>query len=356
MGAEGLSEHLCSCTTATPRRLCRPGDWVRSGRVPCLRLQRMGPTRGGDRGTCRKCSGATLHSGSPGKRDANGGNVWFIIRGFVIGLQGCISQCSCIKKCLKLQPSCDVLLNGRDGKHLISIQCNRFRLKCGVANPFSMCKPSRDGVWCLSDVLLPILPALQGRLTLWIFFSSPAWQAVLFVTHHWQANTYEKHWPFYQKYGGQSFPEDHLKKAVAEIEEMCNILRHEGVTVQRPEPIDWSLEYKTPDFESPGHYWLLTIFLTLYYLYLVAVLLDTVQWHDIIITLIRCLYRCWPTTNAVVPILWPRAACRHVLRHAQGHPHGRGQWNYRGSHGLEGPLLWIPGLQASDQGVLQERC
>ncbi|KAF3832856.1 hypothetical protein F7725_026521 [Dissostichus mawsoni] len=66
-----------------------------------------------------------------------------------------------------------------------------------------------------------------------------------------KANTYEKHWPFYMKHGGQSFPEDHLKKAVAEIEEMCNILRHEGVNVRRPEPMDWSMEYKTPDFESP---------------------------------------------------------------------------------------------------------
>ncbi|RXM92978.1 Glycine amidinotransferase, mitochondrial [Acipenser ruthenus] len=44
-----------------------------------------------------------------------------------------------------------------------------------------------------------------------------------------KANTYEKHWPFYQKYGGQLFPEEHLKKAVREIEEMCNILRLEGV-------------------------------------------------------------------------------------------------------------------------------
>ena len=43
-----------------------------------------------------------------------------------------------------------------------------------------------------------------------------------------------------------------MKKAVAEIEEMCNILRHEGVNVRRPEPIDWSLEYKTPDFTSSG--------------------------------------------------------------------------------------------------------
>lgn len=67
-----------------------------------------------------------------------------------------------------------------------------------------------------------------------------------------QANTYDKYWTFYQQHGGKPFPADHLKKAVAEIEEMCNILRHEGVTVRRPEPIDWSLVYKTPDFTSSG--------------------------------------------------------------------------------------------------------
>ncbi|XP_073656997.1 glycine amidinotransferase, mitochondrial isoform X5 [Tursiops truncatus] len=68
------------------------------------------------------------------------------------------------------------------------------------------------------------------------------------------ANTYEKYWTFYQKYGGHHFPKDHLKKAVAEIEEMCNILKMEGVTVRRPDTIDWSLKYKTPDFESTGLY------------------------------------------------------------------------------------------------------
>ncbi|XP_016391367.1 glycine amidinotransferase, mitochondrial-like [Sinocyclocheilus rhinocerous] len=67
-----------------------------------------------------------------------------------------------------------------------------------------------------------------------------------------KANTYEKYWPFYQQFGGQTFPKDHVKKAVSEIEEMCNILQHEGVTVRRPEPIDWSVEYKTPDFTSTG--------------------------------------------------------------------------------------------------------
>ncbi|XP_020369298.2 glycine amidinotransferase, mitochondrial [Rhincodon typus] len=69
-----------------------------------------------------------------------------------------------------------------------------------------------------------------------------------------KANTYETNWPFYQKYGGHSFPKEHVKKAVAEIDEMCNVLLGEGVIVKRPELIDWSEHYKTPDFESTGMY------------------------------------------------------------------------------------------------------
>ena len=55
-----------------------------------------------------------------------------------------------------------------------------------------------------------------------------------------KSNTYEKYWDFYKKYGGTHFPEDHVKKAVVEIEELCNILQHEGVIVRRPDTIDHS--------------------------------------------------------------------------------------------------------------------
>lgn len=75
---------------------------------------------------------------------------------------------------------------------------------------------------------------------------------IVFLPVTLQANTYEKHWPFYEKYGGQSFPPGHLRKAAAEIEEFCNVLRGEGVKVRRPDPIDHSLPYKTPDFQSAG--------------------------------------------------------------------------------------------------------
>lgn len=53
-----------------------------------------------------------------------------------------------------------------------------------------------------------------------------------------KANTYEKHWNFYEKYGGQMFPKEHIKKAVEEVETFCGILRQEGVIVRRPDIID----------------------------------------------------------------------------------------------------------------------
>ena len=53
---------------------------------------------------------------------------------------------------------------------------------------------------------------------------------------------------------GQSFPKAHLKKAIAEMDEVCNILEHEGVKVRRPDIIDHSQSFQTPDFESTGKF------------------------------------------------------------------------------------------------------
>ena len=56
-----------------------------------------------------------------------------------------------------------------------------------------------------------------------------------------KATTSAQSWDFYTRNSGKLFPEEHLKKAVEEIEELCNILKHEGVVVRRPEKIDHSL-------------------------------------------------------------------------------------------------------------------
>ena len=67
-----------------------------------------------------------------------------------------------------------------------------------------------------------------------------------------KANTYEKHWPFYERFGGCPFPPEHIKKSIEEIEGLCKILEMEGVKVRRPEPVSFDGDYKTPDFHSPS--------------------------------------------------------------------------------------------------------
>nr|XP_039249159.1 glycine amidinotransferase, mitochondrial-like isoform X2 [Styela clava] len=67
-----------------------------------------------------------------------------------------------------------------------------------------------------------------------------------------KANTNHRHWEWYEKNGGKSFPQEHITRAIAQVEEFCNILRHEGIVVRRPDILDWSKEYETPDFKTNG--------------------------------------------------------------------------------------------------------
>lgn len=67
-----------------------------------------------------------------------------------------------------------------------------------------------------------------------------------------QACTAESHWPFFERLGGQGFPQEHMARAVGEVETLCEVLQGEGVTVQRPDHIDFTQVYRTPDFTSPG--------------------------------------------------------------------------------------------------------
>ena len=72
------------------------------------------------------------------------------------------------------------------------------------------------------------------------------------LTSEVQAVISEEMWPFYKKFGGHSFPKEHVIKAAAELEELCRVLEGEGVTVRQPEVVDFSDWYKTPDFEVPS--------------------------------------------------------------------------------------------------------
>ena len=64
----------------------------------------------------------------------------------------------------------------------------------------------------------------------------------------------QKWWDSFEKNGGKPFPNKVAEKAEEQLDELSRILEHEGVTVRRPDPIDCSQVYKTPDFFSHGTY------------------------------------------------------------------------------------------------------
>jgi glycine amidinotransferase len=57
---------------------------------------------------------------------------------------------------------------------------------------------------------------------------------------------------FYRDNGGKPFPPEQVAAAERELDEFVHILRGEGVTVRRPDPIDFTRPYATPDWTSPG--------------------------------------------------------------------------------------------------------
>jgi len=62
----------------------------------------------------------------------------------------------------------------------------------------------------------------------------------------------EKYWDFYKQNGGKPFPEEQVKAGKKDLEEFVHILESEGVTVKRPNPIDFSKPYSTPDWTCKG--------------------------------------------------------------------------------------------------------
>lgn len=59
---------------------------------------------------------------------------------------------------------------------------------------------------------------------------------------------------FFEKYGGQPFPEDMIEKANEELDNLSKVLEDLGVVVQRPEAIDFEKVTVTPWWESQGLY------------------------------------------------------------------------------------------------------
>lgn len=74
----------------------------------------------------------------------------------------------------------------------------------------------------------------------------PAWHPTLPVTMP------RSQWPFFRAEGGRPFPKERVELARRELEELVHILEAEGVTVRRPDPVDFSQAYSTPQWSSPG--------------------------------------------------------------------------------------------------------
>jgi len=74
----------------------------------------------------------------------------------------------------------------------------------------------------------------------------PAWHPTLPVTMP------RSQWPFFQAQGGRPFPKEQVDAARQELDELAHILEAEGVTVRRPERVDFAQPYSTPEWSSPG--------------------------------------------------------------------------------------------------------
>ena len=78
----------------------------------------------------------------------------------------------------------------------------------------------------------------------------PPWDVIM------EAVVHEKElWEFYQKFGGNPWPQELIEAAQKDLDEYIHILEAEGITVRRPTPYDFSKPYSTPDFsiKSSSH-------------------------------------------------------------------------------------------------------
>ncbi len=76
----------------------------------------------------------------------------------------------------------------------------------------------------------------------------PVWNPALAATTPSHAK-----W-FFEKYGGQPFPEEMIAKASAELDNLVAVLTNLGVTVHRPTPLNFEETYSTPWWSSQGLY------------------------------------------------------------------------------------------------------
>lgn len=74
----------------------------------------------------------------------------------------------------------------------------------------------------------------------------PSWEPTIPVTMP------RDQWSFFRSQGGRPFPPELVAKGKKELEELVHILEGEGARVRRPDPMDFSKPYATPEWSSPG--------------------------------------------------------------------------------------------------------
>lgn len=74
----------------------------------------------------------------------------------------------------------------------------------------------------------------------------PAWHVTI------KSTMPTEHWQMYQQMGGQSFPKEFIAAARQELEEFVHILEAEGITVRRPEVVEYAKPFTTPEWDQPG--------------------------------------------------------------------------------------------------------
>ena len=74
----------------------------------------------------------------------------------------------------------------------------------------------------------------------------PPWHVSLQVTMPHSS------WRFYRERGGTRWPADELKAAAEELDAFAELLESEGVTVRRPDAVDHTREFGTPEWRSSG--------------------------------------------------------------------------------------------------------
>jgi glycine amidinotransferase len=89
----------------------------------------------------------------------------------------------------------------------------------------------------------PLEEVIVGRLDGAVV---PPWHVTV------KATMPKRYWDFFRSFGGQLFPADQVKAGEKDLQEFIHILESEGVTVRRPEAINYTRSYATPDWESPS--------------------------------------------------------------------------------------------------------